>query len=105
MKKFLLMLLIFAASAGLARAWQTDITAIELPNITVELKAGQGQDRTSALCNICHSLDYITMQPPFPRSQWTATVTKMIKVMGGPISDEDAKTIINYLVSQYGTGN
>ena len=92
-------------SVALAGAWQTDIKSIALPNISTELKAGEGKDKTSGLCNICHSLDYITMQPPFSRGQWTATVTKMIKVMGGPINDEDAKVIINYLVAQYGTGN
>src|SRR5512138_1745554 len=92
-----LIAVILAGLAGLAAAWQTDITSIDLPAIPVDLKPGDGKDRTAALCNICHSLDYITMQPPFSRSQWTATVNKMIKVMGGPINEEDAKTIINYL--------
>jgi hypothetical protein len=29
----------------------------------------------------------------------------MIKVMGAPIIDQDAKTIIDYLVTNYGTGS
>ena len=45
------------------------------------------------------------MQPPFSRATWTAEVNKMIKVMGAPINEDDAKTIINYLVATYGTGN
>jgi hypothetical protein len=44
------------------------------------------------------------MQPAFPRATWTAEVNKMIKVMGAPINEEDAKTIINYLGTEYGTG-
>jgi hypothetical protein len=28
----------------------------------------------------------------------------MIKVMGAPINEEDAKTISNYLGTEYGTG-
>ena len=81
------------------------IHSIELPDIKTTLKPVPGVDKTSTLCNICHSVDYITMQPPFTRAQWTATVNKMIKVMGAPIIDQDAKTIIDYLVANYGTGS
>ncbi len=81
------------------------VHSIELPVIDTTLKPGRGLDKTSTLCNICHSVDYITMQPPFPRAQWTATVNKMIKVMGAPINDQDAKTIIDYLAANYGTGS
>ncbi len=81
------------------------VLSIELPVTQTELKAGPGHDKVSTLCNICHSVDYITMQPAFPRATWTAEVNKMIKVMGAPINDEDAKTIINYLSTEYGTGS
>jgi cytochrome c5 len=81
------------------------VRSIELPDVNITLKPGAGLDKTSTLCNICHSVDYITMQPTFPRAQWTATVNKMIKVMGAPINDQDAKTIIDYLVANYGTGS
>ncbi len=81
------------------------VRSITLPAVRIELKEGEGRVKTETLCNICHSTDYITTQPKFPRAQWTATVNKMIKVMGAPISDEDAKIIINYLVTSYGTGN
>ncbi len=81
------------------------VRSIELPDVTIPLKPGAGLDKTSTLCNICHSVDYITMQPAFSRAQWTATVNKMIKVMGAPIIDQDAKTIIDYLVTNYGSGS
>jgi hypothetical protein len=81
------------------------VHSIDLPIINTTLKPGPGQDKASTLCNICHSVDYITMQPPFPRAQWTTTVTKMIKVMGAPINDQDAKTIVDYLSANYGTGS
>lgn len=80
------------------------VHSIDLPDIKTTLKPGAGLDKTSTLCNICHSVDYITMQPPFPRAQWTATVNKMVKVMGAPINEEDAKTIIDYLSTNYGNG-
>jgi sulfite dehydrogenase (cytochrome) subunit B len=79
--------------------------SITIPTVRIELKEGEGRVKTETYCNICHSVDYITMQPKFPRSQWTATVNKMIKTFGAPIPPEDAGTIITYLSTLYGTGN
>lgn len=81
-----------------------DVHTITLPVMPIELKPGAGLDKTSTLCNICHSTDYITMQPNFSQAQWTATVDKMIKMFGAPINEDDSKMIINYLVTHYGTG-
>ena len=87
-------------------AWaQGTVHSINLPETRVELKPGEGLPKVETFCNICHSLDYITMQPKFTRPQWTATVNKMIKVFGAPINEEDSRLIANYLVAQYGTGN
>jgi hypothetical protein len=93
----------FAEDPGAASPGSS-IKSIELPVIQVDLKPGPGMDKTSTLCNICHSVDYITMQPPFSRAQWTGTVNKMVKVLGAPINDDDAKTIIEYLSTSYGNG-
>jgi cytochrome c5 len=79
--------------------------SITIPSVRIELKEGEGRVKTETYCNICHSVDYITMQPKFPRSQWTATVNKMIKTFGAPIPPEDAGAIISYLSTLYGTGN
>jgi hypothetical protein len=80
------------------------VHSITLPDIRIELKEGPGRVKTETYCNICHSVDYITMQPKFPRTQWTATVNKMIKAFGAPIPQEDAETIITYLSASYGAG-
>ena len=85
-------------------AVQGTVHSIELPDIKTTLKPGAGVDKASTLCNICHSVDYITMQPAFPRATWTAEVNKMVKVMGAPINEEDAKAIIDYLSANYGNG-
>jgi len=42
------------------------------------------------------------MQPRGDAKQWEAVVTKMIKVFGASISDEDAKAIVRYLSTAYG---
>ena len=90
--------------AGLASAGpQNSIHSIALPNIQTELKAGEGKEKTQTLCAICHSLDYITMQPRLTRAQWTATVNKMMKFAGAVINENDAQKIIGYLTMQYGS--
>jgi len=98
--------LLMIVAIGLAyAASEQEVHSITLPTLHTELKDGPGKMKTETLCAVCHSVDYITMQPKFSRAQWSAEVTKMIKVMGASISEEDATTITGYLTVQYGTGN
>jgi mono/diheme cytochrome c family protein len=69
----------------------------------VKLRDAPGKDLVLANCAMCHSLDYIPMNSRFlDRKGWEASVNKMIKVMGAPISPEDAAKIVDYLASEYG---
>ena len=106
MKKIVIVImLVLAVTAGFVYAGDRDGRhSIQLPNITADLKPGDGKATVDIYCIMCHSLDYITMQPNFSRAQWAVTVNKMIKTFGVPINDKDAKIIINYLAMQYGTG-
>jgi mono/diheme cytochrome c family protein len=70
----------------------------------VDLKKAPGLDKVETNCAVCHSLDYIRMNSPFPNAAlWDAEVTKMIKVFGAPISDADAAVIADYLKHNYGS--
>jgi cytochrome c5 len=93
-----------AQSQSMTDADKDMVHSITLPVMDVHLKPGPGLEKVSTLCNVCHTLRYITMQPPLPKAAWSAEVNKMIKVMGAPINEEDAKTIIDYLNTAYGTG-
>jgi cytochrome c5 len=66
------------------------------------LADGPGAQLTRNRCGICHSTDYVVMQPRGDAKQWEAVVTKMIKVYGAPISEADAKAISEYLTAAYG---
>src|SRR5690242_5911626 len=66
------------------------------------LKPGAGVEGPRQQCVSCHSTDYIVMQPRGNARQWDGVVTKMIRVFGAPVSDQDAKTIVEYLATQYG---
>lgn len=69
----------------------------------VNLKKAPGLDKVEGNCAACHSLDYIQMNSPFLNAAgWDAEVTKMIKVLGAPINDDDAKAIADYLKANYG---
>jgi len=69
----------------------------------VKLKEGPGKDLVLGNCVMCHSLDYIPMNSVFlDRKGWEASVNKMVKVMGAPVSPEDQPRILDYLVEQYG---
>ena len=70
---------------------------------TVRLRDGEGRQLVEANCVMCHSLDYIQMNSPFlDRKGWEASVNKMIKVMGAPVAEADARAIVDYLSAQYG---
>jgi hypothetical protein len=72
------------------------------PLSTPELPPGEGRDATVAMCSVCHSVRYITMQPPLPPATWAATVRKMIDVHGAAIPEDVAVRITGYLQTQYG---
>jgi sulfite dehydrogenase (cytochrome) subunit B len=72
----------------------------------VRLMSGPGLEKVEANCAACHSLDYIPMNSRFLNTtQWETEVKKMINVMGAPISEADARTIVEYLRSNYGNGS
>ncbi len=73
--------------------------SIALPTMTHDLPDGPGHDVYLANCVSCHTSRYVSNQPRFPRKTWEAEVTKMVKGYGAPISDEDQKKIVDYLVA------
>ncbi|MGO9703031.1 MAG: cytochrome c [Xanthobacteraceae bacterium] len=71
----------------------------------VRLKAGVGLQTVESYCGACHSLDYPLQNVGFlNRQSWETEVNKMIKVFGAPIEPTDAKIIVDYLTTSYGSG-
>ncbi|MGA8050412.1 MAG: hypothetical protein WCA09_09555 [Burkholderiales bacterium] len=79
-----------------------DKSSITLPPETAHFKPGSGSDVATTYCTICHSPDYIYMQPAQDRAGWTGAVNKMRKVFGAPIPEEQVKVIVDYLMAQNG---
>ena len=97
-----LVLAALGAALPLAAAAQNKTITLPSDHSYGELKPGPGVEAAQRACRSCHSTDYIVMQPRGPAKQWEAVVTKMIKVFGASITDEDAKAIVRYLSTAYG---
>jgi cytochrome c5 len=97
MKKLLLIVTATIASATAAdHGWK-------LPAEMAKLERGPGVELVTAQCLLCHSADYIAIQPRINRAAWTATVTKMKDKYGAPLQSEYTNAIVNYLAKTYGT--
>ncbi len=97
----------FAAPAALVLCALTTaparaVTQIDLPPDRVEFRDGPGAQAARENCTICHSAQYVYMQPPLTRAQWEAEVTKMRKAYGAPVPESATQTIADYLYSQNG---
>ncbi len=100
---FLLALLSPWPTIGPGLAATESAKTIVLPPEDWDLRPGPGLQRVQLSCVLCHSLDYIKLQPPLTKAQWSAVVTKMIRVYGAKITADDAGTISDYLAEYYGT--
>jgi len=76
---------------------------IELPHETETFKPGNGFEVANAQCLICHSADYVAIQPPMSRAFWKSSVQKMQQKYGAAIPDEQVEPLVGYLVKTYGT--
>jgi len=69
---------------------------------SAELKDGAGHELTVGRCIVCHSLEYIPMNAPaMNRAAWQKSVDKMRQRFGAPITDEEARQILDYLAANY----
>ncbi len=70
----------------------------------ITLPPGPGADLATAHCAACHSLDYLTTQPPgLGEKKWASTISKMVDVYGADIPAQDRATIAAYLNRVVGT--
>jgi cytochrome c5 len=99
MKRIALLTLIsittFAADAAPVR--------YKTPEEVAAFKPGPNLEVVQSNCTACHSADYVKTQPPMKNKKdfWQAEVTKMIKVYGAPIGDQDVGKIVDYLAETY----
>jgi len=76
---------------------------IQLPPETTAFKQDLGAEIANAQCLICHSVEYVAMQPPMPLTFWKSSIQKMQQKYGAIIPDEQVEPLVGYLVKTYGT--
>ena len=75
---------------------------IQLPPETAAFKQDAGAELANGQCLICHSVEYVSSQPPMPRAFWKASVLKMQSKYGAPITDAQVEPLLDYLTKNYG---
>ena len=73
-----------------------------LPKGEPALKPGKNAPLVTGQCLVCHSVDYITTQPPLTRAAWEAIVVKMRDKYGAPIPPAHLQSVVDYLAANYG---
>jgi len=68
---------------------------------SAEKQPGDSKTLFEKKCSGCHSLDKPKSKQK-TAAEWTETVMRMKNKNGAPVSDEEAKTIIDHLAKNYG---
>jgi len=93
-------LLVFMETRILAGEALNSNPSITFPTDPFSFQPGSGQEVANAYCVICHSADYIYMQPPHSQEKWTEIIKKMQQTFGCPIPDNSIATLATYLTNQ-----
>lgn len=95
------------AAGGVAPAAESPdgVRSINLAQQPIDLPDAPGKQVVVANCILCHSTNYITMQPAFPRKVWEAEVEKMRKTFGAPVPEQAVPQIVDYLMAIRGEGS
>ena len=94
--RFAVLVALVGAAAG--HAMSGPAAAAEV----TDLREGAGRDLTVGRCIICHSVEYIPSNAPaMNRAAWQKTIQKMKDKFGAPITDEEARQILDYLDANY----
>lgn len=93
-------LLTSLGSLSLAEENTTSTRSIFLPTDPFSFQPGKGQEVANTYCVICHSADYIYMQPEHSKDKWAAIIHKMKLVFGCPIPQDQIPALASYLFQQ-----
>ena len=91
----------FFAAIAVAGAHAGELK-ITIPPETGMLKPGPGVELVQVNCLTCHSVEYISTQPPMPRAFWEASVKKMREKYAAPATDDVVPKLVDYLAAIYG---
>ena len=91
------LLSVVLAQSASAASIELKSTKVEYPTSDAQFP-GPGADAINNNCLVCHSEDHVLNQPFLSKEKWQEVVQKMITAYKAPISPDDAKQIVDYLV-------
>lgn len=77
-----------------------DVLSVKLPNDPMTFQPSPGSEIATSYCMICHSAEYVYMQPAHSQETWKDIVRKMKGRFGCPIPEDQIPLLVSYLVSQ-----
>lgn len=90
-------------SAPTAKTDSGNVHTITMPDISTDIPRGPHLDTFERNCLTCHTVRYVLMQPPFPKTVWENEVKKMVAAYGASITPQDQERIVEYLDAIRGT--
>src|SRR5712691_2127157 len=81
----------------LATAAHAATVEIQLPPEVNAFKQDVGAEIANAQCLVCHSVEYVSVQPPLPRTFWKISVQKMKQKYGAAIPEDQIEPLVDYL--------
>ena len=91
-------------SVAVGRSADTTASTTSEPSVSEDEAApGEGRELFIARCTSCHSVDYVAMHARFgTRVLWETEVAKMRTAFKAPLSDDEARRLVDYLARAYG---
>jgi cytochrome c551/c552 len=93
---------VIIASVGFL--FHSQAAVIQLPPEVNAFKQDTDAELANGQCLVCHSVEYVSTQPPFPRAFWKSSVQKMQQKYGAAIPEDQVEPLIDYLTRNYGSG-
>src|SRR5438552_4115823 len=91
-----------AIIASVAFVFHSQAAVIQLPPEVNAFKQDTGAELANGQCLVCHSVEYVSTQPPFPRAFWKSSVQKMQQKYGAAIPEDQVEPLVDYLTKNYG---
>ncbi len=94
-----LILTIFCVTIFCASSFAAEI---RLPLEVNSFKQDAGAEIANAHCLVCHSVEYVSIQPPFLRAFWKGSVQKKQQKYGATVPENQVESLWDYLTRNYG---
>src|SRR5580765_670355 len=94
--------LVWVTTSLIALSLRAAPVEILFPPEVAVFKQDAGVEIANAQCLICHSVEYVTIQPPLPKTFWKGSIQKMQQKYGAPIPEDQVEPLADYLTRNYG---